>query len=358
MRRPCILLLLVLLLCSHDLYLKMETYFVPEQSAVSLQLYNGTFEKSENTITRDRMLDASIVSHGERKAIISSAWQDLDSTITQVNFNTGESGTYVAGVSTKARNIKLSADKFNDYLTHDGVLDMLAARKQAGKMKQDAVESYQKHVKAIYQVGEKRTDDWKTKLGYPIEFVPQSNPYDAYTGDHIRIQLLHEGQALPDQLVYADYVPSGHQHQEKSGENHDHTHNNELGDHHHDHVGDAGQHGHSHENMEDENSNHTHTEGQQLRTDAEGMLSLHLPHDGIYYLRTIYMTEAKDVDSLTHRSKWATLTFETTHRHDDTTHDHDHNHEDEGIPTWWFVVGSIVAILLLFMLFSKKSTNA
>ncbi|HBR54213.1 MAG TPA: DUF4198 domain-containing protein, partial [Flavobacteriaceae bacterium] len=37
----------------------MDTFFLqPNQQAV-LDLYNGTFEKSENVIDRDRMLDAS-----------------------------------------------------------------------------------------------------------------------------------------------------------------------------------------------------------------------------------------------------------------------------------------------------------
>ena len=367
MRRPIFLFLLLLLFCSHDLFLKMEQYFLPPNHEASMSLYNGTFEKSENIITRDRMLDASLIFSGKRVAIDSSQWVDQDSTITQLPFKTGAAGTYVAGVSTKPRNIELSAEKFNNYLEHDGVLDMLAQRTKDSVLDQDAVESYEKHVKAIYQVGNLKTNDWRTPMGYPIEFVPQANPYEKYTGDQLQVQLLLAGEPLSNQLVYADYVHSSHDHDahdhghgdeghshENDGHGHKHDdagHNHADDNHGHSHGGDGNTHSHN----EDSKETHTHTSGQQLRTNEQGIVLVDLPKDGIYYLRTIYMTKVTDSEEWTHRSKWATLTFEVTHKHgaDSHTHDHDHDHED-GFPTWLFVLGSVLIILVLFFVFRKK----
>jgi len=329
-RQPLLLLLAIIVLCSHDLYIHMETYFLRPHQEATLSLFNGTFEKSENVIARDRMLDASVVAHGKRTAIDPQAWQDRDSTLTQLNFSTGESGTYVAGVSTRARNLELAAEKFNSYLEHDGVLDMLEYRATHQLLHEDAVESYQKHVKAIYQVGDKKTNDWNTVFGYPIEFVPQTNPYDKYQGDSLEIQLLLDGVPLPNQLVYADHIQNGH----------DHSHDT---------------HGHAHTKKEE---SHSHTQGQQLRTNDNGVVEVKLPAEGIYYLRTIYMTRVTDDEELTHRSKWATLTFEVSHEHgpDTHTHNHDHDHHhDHSLPTWVFVLGSILIIGLLFVIFRKKN---
>jgi uncharacterized GH25 family protein len=343
--KPAFLLLAVILLCSHDLYIKMETYFLKPNQEATLSLYNGTFENSENIITRDRMLDASVVAQGERAAISADQWHDLDSTVTQVTFNTGAAGTYVAGVSTKARNIELAAAKFNSYLEHDGVLDMLEKRTKEGLLDQDAVESYQKHVKAIYQVGDLKTDDWKTVLGYPIEFVPLANPYEKYSGDQLKVQLLLEGKPLPNQLVYADYIRStlAHTHGE-----HSHSHEHDGTAHSHDHAHDD-ENDHTHQPTEV--AAHTHTRGQQLRTNDQGIATVDLPEDGIYYLRTIHMTNITDSDELTHQSKWATLTFEVSHKHDATTHTHDHDHAD-GFPAWVFVLASVLVIgLFAYQLF-------
>ena len=310
-----ILLIIPIVLCSHDLYVKMNTYFLKPNKETTLSLYNGTFERSENIITRDRMLDASLVYNKKRVAIDESQWTDKDSTITQFKFTPVESGTYVTGVSTKARNIKLNSDKFNNYLEHDGVLDMLKYRTKNNLLEEDAVESYQKHVKAIFQVGETKI------LGYPIEFVPLSNPYEKYSGEKLKVKLLLDGKPLSNQLVYANYLEG----------NHSHTH-----DHHHEH--------------DSKIEKHTHTDGQKIRTNEEGIIEVDLPEDGIYYLRTIHMVNINDHETLTHESKWATLTFEVTHNHNENTHKHEH---EDHIPTWVFLVGSILIIGVLFLIFKK-----
>ncbi|MEM8929126.1 MAG: DUF4198 domain-containing protein [Bacteroidota bacterium] len=345
MRKPVYLLLAIVLFCSHDLYVKMDSYFLQSNERATLSLYNGTFEKSENIITRDRMLDASIIAQGQRTAIYPNQWKDQDSTITRLPFMTGEPGTYVAGVATKARNIELTAKKFNDYLKHDGVLDMLEQRANDSTLNQDAVERYEKHVKAIYQVGDVKTNDWSTTLNYPIEFVPLENPYKKYSGEALEVQLLLDGQPLSDQLVYANYLKSSHGHT-----HHDHDHNHSDGhEHSHEHVDDDHNHSHTSETAE----SHTHTNGQQLRTNDQGIVVVNLPEDGIYYLRTIHMTTVTDNDTLTHQSKWATLTFEVGHEHGVATHTHDYEHE-HGFLTWVFVLGSLLIIGVLFLIFRKK----
>ena len=52
LRRPLYLMLALVLLCSHDLYLKMDSYFLQPNQEATISLYNGTFEKSENLILR------------------------------------------------------------------------------------------------------------------------------------------------------------------------------------------------------------------------------------------------------------------------------------------------------------------
>jgi len=377
--RPVFFILAFLLFTSHDLYIKMDTYFLELNQEVTLRLFNGTFEESENTIARDRMLDASIVYNGKRLPIQDTQWTDKDSTVTQFRFTPEEEGTYVTGVSTKARNIELTAEKFNDYLVHDGVLDMLEDRKANNRLDQDAVESYQKHVKAIYQVGDKRSDDWKRVLGYPIEFVPVENPYDKYTGETLEVQLLLDGQPLSNQLVYADHIKGAHahQHEEHAHEHVEHSHPQDAEEHTHDeHSSKKDTHTHEHEhegkthshehNPDDKDhthsqaskpkNGHTHTQGEELRTNENGIVTLSLPEDGIYYLRTIHMVNLSDREDLTHESKWATLTFEVTHKHGEDTHMHDHDHEhEEGIPTWLFILASLLVIVVLFFVFRKKS---
>ncbi len=262
------LLLVVGSLYAHDMFLKLSTYFLAPHTETSIALYNGTFDKSENVITRDRMLDVSMVGPGDSVIHPDTAdWWEKDN-ITWLDFKTGDAGTYVLGVSTASRIIDLSAKDFNNYLSHDGVLDVLAARKKDGTLDEDASERYSKHVKAIYQVGDKRTATYQHRLGYPIEIVPLQNPYDLGVGDTFEALVLRDGEPVVNQLVYASH---------------------------------AGFHGHSEDG--------SHAEAVKTRTDREGVARFELMTAGQWYVRLIHMVES-DEKGVDYESNWATVTFE------------------------------------------------
>ena len=311
MKKTLLLLAALLILSSHDMFLKLDSFLLEPRSYASIDLYNGTFTKSDNVITRDRMIDVSIAGDSRRTSVDSSLWTD-DGGITRLNFTTGDPGTWVAGVSTRARNIELEAQSFNDYLKHDGVMDMYKWREDNNALNTDAVEKYSKHVKAIFQVGDLRSDDWKTILGYPIEFVPLSNPYEARVGDDISFDLYRKGKKLANQLVYVG------------------------SDHHH-------QHGHGHDS-----DDHEHHDT-QLRTDSNGSVTIKVTNEGHWFVRAIHMEHSEEA-GLTHESNWATLTFQVkgadgsshgTHVHSDGTIHEDHDHR---IPSWLYIVGGILLI--------------
>jgi uncharacterized GH25 family protein len=330
----------ILLLCSHDMFLKLDSYFLQANSEATIQLFNGTFEESENTIDRDRMLDVSLVGNGNRTAVDSSQWMEKD-LITYLNFKTGNEGTYVAGVSTAARNIEMEAQRFNNYLEHDGVVDMLKYRKENNEADKDAVEKYSKHVKTIFQVGKDRSEDWKTVLGYPIEFVPLENPYEIHAGHDLKVRLLLRGKPLQNQLVLIGNKED-HQHAENGTHSHDdgeeHSHDDKAGE------------------------EHSHDDLKEVRTDENGIVKFNLDSSGVWFLKTIHM-EKSTIEGLTHESNWATLTFQVgsgDHSHDNANHshdtaDHDHDdHEEGGIPSYVFWIGSFVLVGILFFLFNRK----
>ena len=60
-------------------------------------------------------------------------------------------------MSTAARVFALTAEEFNEYLVHDGIVDVIEQREAAGKTNDEAVERYSKHVKALVQVGSARS---------------------------------------------------------------------------------------------------------------------------------------------------------------------------------------------------------
>lgn len=254
---------------AHDLFLKFESWFLAPNSDVEVDLFNGTFDSSDNVITRDRMLDVSVVgADGSREHPAAEQWRDVDNR-TRLAFRTGASGTYVIGVSTGARVFELSGEDFDGYLEHDGVLDVLEARRAAGILGEPARERYSKHVKAIAQVGAERTDAALTALAYPIEIVPLVNPYRLDVGDVLPVRVDENGAPLAGQLVYASH-----------------------GAHH----------------VHDEDGNHV--EAFRGRTDAAGVVRIPIEAPGRHYVRLIRMGETPDEPDVDYESNWATLTFE------------------------------------------------
>ena len=270
-------IIVVTAVSAHTMFLKLDSFFLEPNSTGMVALLNGDFDLSENVITRDRMLDVSVVGPGGTTHPPESAWTDSavfhwspDSVDTAIlEFETGGPGTYLIGVSTAARVFDLTAEEFNEYLVHDGIVDAIAQREAAGKTDDEATERYSKHVKAVVQVGGARSGEWSHELGYPVEFIPLRNPYELGAGDELQVRFLRAGQPVGNQLVYASY------------------------DEHHGHDA-AGE----------------HVEAVTTRTNADGVATIPLNGTGRWYVRTIHMVETTDEADVDYESNWATLTFE------------------------------------------------
>ena len=248
---------------AHDLFLKPVRYRVAENSEVLVRVLNGTFSSSENSITRDRLIDVSVVSPAGRARLDTSEWSASGDTST-FRVRTGVAGTYVLGVSTHARTFELTAKQFNDYLAGDGVPDVLAARRRDGESDKGVRERYGKHVKALIQVGETRTDAYSTVLGYPAEVVPLGNPYMMRAGGSLRVRALLDGAPIPNQFVlYGGRTAAG-----------------------------------------------ARIVARSVRTDSAGVAVVPLRAAGTWYVKFIHMTRQPAGGEADYESKWATLTFD------------------------------------------------
>ncbi|MCM3870846.1 MAG: DUF4198 domain-containing protein [Pyrinomonadaceae bacterium] len=250
----------------HDLFMKLDSYFLKPNTRASVRLLNGTFQKSDGLVARNRFREISLYAPNLSGPIGQSVtWRD-EGTTTVMDVRTGGPGTYLAGVSTKPKEIDLKAAEFNDYLQHDGIPDTLAEREKNNELNKDVRERYSKHVRAVFQVGERLSDDYKRQLNYPAEVIPQKNPYALREGDTITVLCTVEGQPVPNQFVMAGWESS----------------DGKL------HTLDA-------------------------RTTTGGLATFKLVGEGKWYIKFIHMISLSD-SSLNYESKWASLTFEIRNR--------------------------------------------
>lgn len=252
---------LVVSVNAHDLFLKLDSYFVRPNTKATVRVLNGSFRASEGAVKRERMQDVSIVTPTGTSHPEATAWRD-EGTTSLLDMQTGETGTYVVALSTMTREIDLKAKDFNEYLAHDGIPDTLAARRRSGELNRDVRERYSKHVRAIFQVGETRSNQYRTPLGYAVEIIPQQNPYDLRIGQTLEVLCTLDGRPLVNQFVLAGRETNNRMARETSA-----------------------------------------------RTDKNGIARFKLSAAGKWYVKMIHMTPITNGE-INYESKWATLTFE------------------------------------------------
>ena len=263
MRAPLALLLLLavaLPLPARDLFFKLERYVLPTNSTLRVHAFNGTFAGSENGIARDRVSDISVVAGGVRTRLPKRRWTS-DRKSSSLTLLTGAAGTYVVGASILPRDLSMQARAFDAYLQEEGVLDLLAER-TATQARRPVRERYAKYVKAIFQVGEQRSDDFAATLGHAAEIVPLANPYALRAGDTLRVRCLVDQRPLAGHIVLAGW-----------------------------------------ESTEARPVQHA------VRTDADGIAAIPLSATGRWYAKFVSVAHAT-APRLDFESKWATLTFE------------------------------------------------
>ena len=223
---------------------------------------NGTFLTSEGAVAFARLTDVSVVFPGGKRSNPKEADFTKDETTAFLRVATPEAGNYVVGLSTNWRENALAAKEFNEYLTLEGIPDVLDNRKRDKELDKDARYRYSKYVKTILQAGEKQTDEYKAVLGYAVEMIPQQNPYRSKKGGSIDVLCLKDGKPLVGQTVLVGYEAGGKLAAEKA-----------------------------------------------LKSDAKGMIKIKLDNVGKWYAKFINMVKVDD-PKISYESKWATLTFE------------------------------------------------
>src|SRR6185436_6578504 len=93
----------------------------------------------------------------------------------------------------------------NEYLTREGIEDILAQRRKNNQLSKDVHARYSNDVRAIFQVGNKLTDHYQRRLNHPVDLVPQQNPYSLTVGQTFAVLCIVEGRPIANQLVTAGW---------------------------------------------------------------------------------------------------------------------------------------------------------
>lgn len=257
------LLLTATLLAAHDTWLvpvPIETGFrvTPGQPVKVALNTSEDFPTSEAAAAPDRIARFEAVTASGRAAV---GGYRVEGKSLVAEVTPGAGVTLVAAV-TRPRLIVLEAPIFTEYITEEGLKQIVAARAARGESDQPGRERYSKVAKlALCAEGEGA--DFRQPLGLPVEIIPENNPCELRVGDTLRVQVLFEGRPLAGVQVGAGY---------------------------------AGVHGHHYPVW--------------VETDAAGRAAVPLDRAGAWFVRTLHMIPSTEFEDADWQSWFSTLTFE------------------------------------------------
>src|SRR3979409_1804210 len=92
------LLLTASVALAHDLFLKLDTYFLEPRARVRIPVLNGTFTKSEGFVAPQRVADISVISPAGRTRLpAATAWSPGPASPSRLSLQLGDHGTHGVG---------------------------------------------------------------------------------------------------------------------------------------------------------------------------------------------------------------------------------------------------------------------
>jgi uncharacterized GH25 family protein len=183
---------------AHDFWIEPDEFTPAAEQVVSVSLREGVgFKGNTLPYIKTWFTDFSVTDSSGRDNVESIQGNDPAAEIV------ASSGAQLLGYQSQPSFVELEADKFNKYLEDEGIEFIQAERERRGESQSPAPEYFVRCAKALLQTGPINDDVYKSKLGYTLELIPQSNPYALNENDELVFQLIYDDAPIKDRLVQA-----------------------------------------------------------------------------------------------------------------------------------------------------------
>lgn len=174
----------------HDLYLMPEWFTVEPGMVVSIAFENGDgFPEGEAPVAPDRLRDTRLICRTGTEPFTGVIAEQRR---TRAEVRVPGAGIAILTARTLPRFLELPPEKFEAYLEHEHLTDILAWRRERGESGKPGRELYSKYVKSLIRAGSS-DGFWSERAGLLIEFVPEADPYSLRPGDALPVRLLMGG---------------------------------------------------------------------------------------------------------------------------------------------------------------------
>ncbi|HYG19150.1 MAG TPA: DUF4198 domain-containing protein [Ohtaekwangia sp.] len=119
-----------------------------------------------------------------------------DGTKNQLEEVLSREGTHLLALKSVSEPVSMPAEEFNVFLKDHALDDIFAQREKTGTLNAEGKQLYSWSSKLLLQAGNKKDDTAIKSVGFPLEIVPERNPYMAKAGDRMRFKIFWQGKPL------------------------------------------------------------------------------------------------------------------------------------------------------------------
>ncbi len=177
---------------AHEFWLQPLKYFYAVGEKVIISFKVGENFMGEPWDLKRHRIERLEFIHSNQTSVLESTVKEGEKDNLEIELT--DAGTHLIVMQSNAAYIELEADKFNEYLKEDGLDNVYDLRKKTNTLTKPSKEFYSRYTKLMLQVGDTKDDTYKKVIGFPIEIVPDRNPYAQKKGDLIRFKILWQGK--------------------------------------------------------------------------------------------------------------------------------------------------------------------
>jgi uncharacterized GH25 family protein len=203
MKKKIALILLVSLtinVAGHEFWLQPDKFIYKRTEPVNIKFLLGeNFDGKNWTGKKDKINSLRLYFDNAVDKNLSKNFGSHDGDSLQLAMI--DEGTVMISLNTKNSFIELEAEKFNNYLHEEGLINALEYRKKNNETSKKGSERYQRCSKTIFQVGEKLTNVFPKKTNLLLDIIPASNPYNVVSPENFKVKILFKNEKLKNTKV-------------------------------------------------------------------------------------------------------------------------------------------------------------
>jgi len=190
---------ILILLSSHEFWLCPDKFKYKQGEQINIRFFIGeNFEGINWKGNKEKIKSLRLYYGGVRDDLSTNISNEEGDSLQLIML---DEGTNMISFNSTNTYIEIEAPKFNEYLHDDGLVNAIEYRKQFNETDSMGHELYQRSVKTLIQVGNKRDNTYSIPTDLPVDIIPLSNPYNLKTGDSLHAKILFQQQPLSNYLI-------------------------------------------------------------------------------------------------------------------------------------------------------------